>query len=90
MNKNIKPVIVFITLYLIFGILYQIYTCSFEKPSDISCSGITWTPLVILSWPLFGLFDLIYGFIIRGLITTIAFILIIAISYLVFRRKSKI
>jgi hypothetical protein len=88
-DRKTKIIITFITLYLIFGVLYQIYTCSFEKTSDISCSGIIWTPLIIFAWPLFGLFDLSYGFIVRGLITIIAFILIITISYFMFRRKPK-
>lgn len=93
-----KKLITFIILYLIFGVIYQIYSCKVNiDPEDpFPCSGIVWTPIVLLGWPLFGIFDIIYGIIIssriyefmaRGIITLMAFALTIVIPLKLFNKK---
>jgi len=82
-----KKLITFILLYLLFGIIYQVYLCSAHiKEISIPCAGYIWTPIVLLGWPLFGLFDLIGGFIIRGLIIITAFVLTILIPHKIFKK----
>ena len=84
-----KKLITFLILYLIFGIIYQSYTCYVSiKDDSISCVNIVWTPIIILGWPLFGIFDLISGPIVRGVITLIAFSLAILVPHLVFKTKT--
>ena len=93
-----KKLITFIILYLIFGALYQIYTCAYPQldqdgtPSDIPACSFPWAIfpwgiIIILSWPLFGIFDLVYMQIISGLITLTAFVLTVLIPHTIFKKK---
>ncbi|MEK9173313.1 MAG: hypothetical protein AAB594_01945 [Patescibacteria group bacterium] len=87
-----KQITIFVGLYLLFGLINQAYSCkiSVDPEDPFPCAGIIWTPVVLLGWPLFGIFDLIHGFIVRGVLILLAFTLTIVIPNLLFRVKNDI
>lgn len=55
-------IILALALYLVVGILFQVYSCAVTgRGSDLPCAGILWTPIVVLMWPFMAVFDLAYG-----------------------------
>ncbi|MBI3115552.1 MAG: hypothetical protein HYZ09_03645 [Candidatus Kerfeldbacteria bacterium] len=90
-----KALVTLIIVYLLIGSLLNAYACAFPSlgqdgaPPDIPCAGIPWTPIILFSWPLFGVFSLSAGDVWDAVPSVVGIILMLAATFILQKQTTK-
>ena len=86
-----------LVLYLVFGIVYQVWTCATWTtnlgqdgyPPDIPCAGVPWTIFIVSLWPGYSSLDLWYGHPMAGALFVAAFLVVLVLFALGLRKRKR-